>query len=115
METVNNDKKSFKELATKYLYDTLRLWRGCVIGFAAGYIISYFFQEAGVRAKLGFWGYITHFYGVLSAFGYNDRGLTQMALTAWIFVLIGISIGCSAEKRLIEKGKIKAWTRKNRD
>ena len=106
-------KKSFVEWIKEDIRNDLRMWRGGLSGAVAGYLVSFFFQPELIRAKLGFFGYVSHFFDILFSFG--DRMSAQIAVTAWISVVIGAVIGRLAEKRLIEKGKIKPWTRKNTD
>lgn len=107
------DNKSIKEWIIEDIRKDLRLWRGTLIGLAAGYMISFFFQPEIVRVKLGLFGYISEFFDIL--FSFDDKMSARIAATAWLSMCIGGSIGAVIEKRLIEKGKIKAWSRKTKD
>ena len=104
-------KKSLIEWIKEDICKDLRMWRGGLSGAAAGYLISYFFQPELLRAKMGFFGYVSHFIDILFSFG--DRMSAQVAFTAWISIIIGAAIGRVAEKKLIEKGKIQEWKRKS--
>ncbi len=110
MEKRIKQSKSFKEWLVEDVCKDLRLWRGILIGLSAGYMVSYIFQSEFVRAKLGFFGYISHAFDIL--FSSGNRTSAEIALTAWIPMTLGGIIGGRIEKRLIEKGKIQAWKRK---
>ena len=110
MEMGIKNNKSFKEWLMEDIRKDLRLWRGIVIGLVIGYVVSYIFQSEFVKVKLGFFGYVSNIFNILFSFG--DKTSAQIALTAWIPTLLGGIIGGRAEKRLIEKGKVKEWTRK---
>ncbi|MGN0846680.1 MAG: hypothetical protein ACI4RA_04765 [Kiritimatiellia bacterium] len=112
-ETRIKQKKSFMEWLVEDFRNDLRSWRGCVFGAVAGYVVSYFFQDEFVRAFVGFFDYMGHFCDIL--FTFEDRGFAITAFKAWISIAIGMAIGGSIEKKLIEKGRIKAWSRKRPD
>lgn len=115
MNTLNEEKrikqkKSLKEWIIEDIRNDLRMWRGGLSGAVVGYLTSYFFQDEIIRAKLGFWGYLVHFLDIL--FSFENRFSAQIAATAWFSIAIGITLGVLVEKKLIDRGKIKPWTRK---
>ncbi|MBQ4480035.1 MAG: hypothetical protein II943_05300 [Victivallales bacterium] len=72
----NKPKNSLKEFLTARK-------RGLVLGILLGYMASYFFQPAFITQKLGFWGYLSHFYEILFRLG------ERVAMTGWLGVLLG--------------------------
>ena len=78
-------------------------WIGQTIGAFLGYCISFFFQHELIRLKLGFGGYLTHFFDVIDPTG---NGPSQIWLTAWFFLIAGAIGGGSTQMKLVEKGRI---------
>ena len=87
--------------------------RGEIFGAIIGYLISYLFQNELVRAKLGFVGYIQHIWDVLTAF--SNRGGNEVALTAWICIIVCTILGACIENALVKKGLIEPWPKKRED
>lgn len=84
-------------------------FRGQMIGIFVGYIISFFFQNELIKHKLGFGGYISHFIDVLfKSFGNN---MSEVAITAWVCMILGAIGGHVAELSMVKKGIIKPWPR----
>lgn len=82
---------------------------GGIIGLFAGYLVSFFFQNEIIRMKLGFGGYLVHFFDVIIPTKENELSI---ALTAWICMAICSYIGQFVQLKLAEAGKIpepKRW------
>ena len=82
---------------------------GGIIGFFAGYLVSFFFQHEIIRVKLGFGGYLVHFFDVIIPTNENEFSI---AITAWICMAICSYIGQFVQLKLAEAGKIsepKRW------
>ena len=78
-------------------------WIGQTIGAFLGYCISFFFQHELIRMKLGFGGYLSHFFDVIVPSSDNP---SQIWLTAWFFLIIGAIGGGSTQMKLVERGRI---------
>lgn len=78
-------------------------WIGQLLGAVVGYCISFFFQHELIRMKLGFGGYLTHFFDVINPSG---NGPSQIWLTAWFFLIVGSVGGGISQMKMVEKGRM---------
>ena len=90
-------KKSLKEWIVEDLRKDLRMWRGTIIGFLIGYVIS-----GVIQSDIPLSWYLQEIFDVLIG-----RWSGETACMAWIFTLSGAVAGSVVEKILIRKGKIK--------
>lgn len=90
------------------MYKKFRVcYKGMINGAIVGYVFSFFQQNDFVQMKLGFGGYLTHFFHVI--FSFNSIGFT-----AWIGMAIGSFAGQFIQMKLAEAGKIaepKGWAK----
>ena len=68
--------------------------------------MSFFFQNELIRQKMGLGGYISHFIDVVF-----KSNTSQVAITAWVCMILGAIGGHVAELSMVKKGIIKPWPR----
>jgi len=74
--------------------------RGGLCGVVLGYMVSFLFQNEMIKQKLGFGGYLKHIIDVLFK---SFDGMSEVAITAWVCMIVGAVAGGFIEKMLVSK------------